>query len=149
MFPTQTHWETNMKMLGKFYMARPGPIGPHGPNKVLWARRTVPEGPLRRALPKTVRPKWGGGTLFFEGLPFCHQKGRRESWEFLNRCTFRFRSTPSSFFPTQKSVLGPVDLFVPFLSFHDMFFIFPVFVWGGTPKILKTKKTICGEPLGR
>ena len=40
------------------------------------------------------------------GSPFCHHEGRHKRWEFLNWCTFRFRSTPSSFFPTHKIGFG-------------------------------------------
>ena len=68
---------------------------------------------------------------FFEGSPFCHHEGRRKRWEFLNRCTFRFRSTPSSFFPTQKIGFGAAG---PFFSSFELsnkkYIMFPVFFWG-------------------
>ena len=44
--------------------------------------------------------------VFFEGSPFCHHEGPCKRWEFLNRCTFRFRSTPSFFFPTKQIGVG-------------------------------------------
>ena len=49
------------------------------------------------------------------------------------------------FFRPKKSVLGPLDLFTPFLNFltkQNMFFLF--FFWGGTPQILKKKNNLRG-----
>ena len=77
-----------------------------------------------------------------EGSPLCHHEGRHKRWEFLNWCTFRFRSTPSSFFPTQQIGFGADDLFNSFLNFLTNIFFF-VFFWG-TPNIIKKKKQSAG-----
>ena len=65
---------------------------------------------------------------FFEGSPFCHHEGRRKRWGFLNWCTFRFRSTPSSFFPTQQIGFGAGGRF---RTFFDNFHVFYRFCFGG------------------
>ena len=72
--------------------------------------------------------------LFFQGSPFCHHEGRHKRWEFLNRCNFRFRSTPSSFFPTQQIGFGAVGHCWTFFDVLCMCFLF--FFWG-TSQILE------------
>ena len=117
-------------------------------------------GPILRPIPE-------------EGSPFCHQKGRRESREFLNRCTFRFRSTPSSFVPTKKIGFGaaghfwtffrPFSIFFSFVSvptnrfwgrrtFLELFRLFSrflaVFCWGGPHTSWKQKMLSVGRWVG-
>ena len=68
----------------------------------------------------SLPPSGTQNTLFFEGSPFCHHEGRHKRWEFLNRCTFRFRSTPSFFCPTQKIGFGAGGRFCTILyNFSD------------------------------
>ena len=86
--------------------------------------------------------------IFFEGSPFCHQKGRRKRWEFLNRCTFRFRSTPSSFFSTQQIGFGAAGHFCSIFEFLRHFVPFVSrFCFFGTPKILGKKTISIGQGL--
>ena len=87
----------------------------------LWLRDpcATPLGYTRHSL--QVVPKIPSGTqntLFFEGSPFCRHEGRHKRWVFLNWCTFRFRSTPSFFFPTQQIGFGAGGRF---WTFFDIF----------------------------
>ena len=43
-------------------------------------------------------------------------------------------------FRPNKSVLGPLDLFNPFLNFLTKTYVWSVLLWGGTPTILKKQK---------
>ena len=105
-------------------------------------------GGLRKSREKTVfwYSRCVGRALLFQGSPFCHHEGRHKRWEFLNRCTFRFRSTPSSLFPTQKIGFGAAGRFWTFFGlFRPFFRLFRVFFVGGTCAN-PGKKKVCWQP---
>ena len=80
--------------------------------------------------------------------PFCHHEGPCKRWEFLNRCNFRFRSTPSSLFPTHKIGFGAAGCFSTFVGiFRHVFFVFRVFCPGGRHKSWKNNFAL-RRPLG-
>ena len=127
-------------------------MDPRGDKKVIPQKRghIGHHGGDHRSSPKLYGPSGGGDTLFFEGSPFCHHEGRRKRWEFLNRCTFRFRSTPSSFFPTQQIGFGAAGRVCSIVEFsRHVFHCCPVFFLGERRKSRGKKSALHRPPGGR